>query len=812
MRGRWGARFVVAVLCCALAVPLLETQAAASISCSYSGDTVTVQITGSDNGAVVLDRATDGTIRVNAAFCPGPEPTYATVHNTDAIRVHDASTGSALALQVDLGRGGFSPGKTLEPTGISEVEIVHTLGAETAPGVLRIQGGESGTPITFGSDAVATNADDDADIDFQQIWLMDVTAYAGIDRISGRGSAATGSPASYQTYLTAQEGNDTILGGDGLNYLGGGAGDDYLVGGARDNDYLYGGPGADSLDGGDGTGDRAYYGTSPAAVSIDLEAGTVQGGDAQGDTLTGIEDLSGSDHADSLLGDANSNYITGGAGPDRLEGGGGNDRLQGDSGDDLELGNDGDDSFEQGQWVNGADDMHGGPGTDSVWYTSRSGPVTASRDNVANDGEPGEGDNVHFDVEIARTREDPGPPPSGSTSPNPSPSGSSTPTPTPSGTAAPTPTPTASSSTSPAPTPTPTPSPSSSPDRCTSGWEMTPAQSPGTYAALNGISAGPDGSGWAVGSRAGRGNNQTLIERWNGRSWVAVRSPNRKGAYNTLHDVDALDWNHGWAVGESTKGSRARTLILRRSASGWSIVRSPNPGRELSVLSAVDALSRSTAWAVGDHWDTKRVYKPLIQRFAGGRWRTVRLAGVEGRLRDVSGTGLRNVWAVGVRDRGGVGRTLIAHHDGSGWDVVPSPNVGDGFNILEGVEALSPTDVWAVGYRRGAGARMKPFALHYNGTRWRVVPVPEPRGSSELYSVAAVSTSNVWAVGVKDSDEPLMLHFDGEAWSEVSAPRPRDDWSQLTDISALSDGTVWAAGHINAGREWRALVERRCSS
>ena len=80
--------------------------------------------------------------------------------------------------------------------------------------------------------------------------------------------------------------------------------------------------------GADGT-DTASYAASDAAVTIDLSAGANTGGHAEGDTLTGIENLLGSRYADVLTGDA---------GPNRLDGGAGNDRLTGKAGADTLVG------------------------------------------------------------------------------------------------------------------------------------------------------------------------------------------------------------------------------------------------------------------------------------------------------------------------------------------------------------------------------------------------------------------------------------------------------------------------------------------
>jgi len=51
-------------------------------------------------------------------------------------------------------------------------------------------------------------------------------------------------------------------------------------------------------------------------VTVNLADGTGRGGHAQGDVLTGIEDLTGSGHADTLTGDDGNNRFDGGAGAD----------------------------------------------------------------------------------------------------------------------------------------------------------------------------------------------------------------------------------------------------------------------------------------------------------------------------------------------------------------------------------------------------------------------------------------------------------------------------------------------------------------
>ncbi len=71
-------------------------------------------------------------------------------------------------------------------------------------------------------------------------------------------------------------------------------------------------------------------------MRVDLARNTAAGrSDAQGDSLTGFENVTGGGFADSLLGDGSVNILRGGGGNDFLQGRGGGDRLDGEYGNDT---------------------------------------------------------------------------------------------------------------------------------------------------------------------------------------------------------------------------------------------------------------------------------------------------------------------------------------------------------------------------------------------------------------------------------------------------------------------------------------------
>nr|WP_255616446.1 hypothetical protein [Microvirga puerhi] len=141
--------------------------------------------------------------------------------------------------------------------------------------------------------------------------------------------------------IVAAEGNDTVKGGDG-------------------NDTLIGGAGADLLDG-EGGINRVSYATSSAGVMVNLGSGIGKYGDAEGDQLVNIQQLEGSNYADTFIASAAGSLISGLGGNDTITGAGGEDVLGGDEGDDVLDGGGAHDVLYGGA---GNDIMTGGAGND----------------------------------------------------------------------------------------------------------------------------------------------------------------------------------------------------------------------------------------------------------------------------------------------------------------------------------------------------------------------------------------------------------------------------------------------------------------
>ncbi|KAJ8272595.1 hypothetical protein GJAV_G00091090 [Gymnothorax javanicus] len=146
-------------------------------------------------------------------------------------------------------------------------------------------------------------------------------------------------------YLRGNEGNERIEGNAGNDIINGQSGDDNLLGGKGDdiimggagNDMIYGGLGADTIDGGPGVDVVFFSGDvrTSTGIKVDLTTGKGEWADAENDTYTDVEDVSGTNFDDVIIGNEEDNELVGKFGNDTLVPGHGSDKLFGGPGNDL---------------------------------------------------------------------------------------------------------------------------------------------------------------------------------------------------------------------------------------------------------------------------------------------------------------------------------------------------------------------------------------------------------------------------------------------------------------------------------------------
>jgi Ca2+-binding RTX toxin-like protein len=276
----------------------------------------------------------------------------------------------------DTGRvsASVTAGYNGEVNGTALVDLlIGTAGADTIRGLdgndtIRTLDGDDLIIGGTGADAIHGGAGFDT-VDFA---LSTIGLRASLATRFGQGGDAQGDEYFAVEAFAGSAFGDTLDGGLDANLLDGRGGDDALSG-AAGNDTLLGGDGKDTLTGGAGadilTGgagsDTADYAGSTDAVTVSLATLLALGGDAAGDVLSSIENLTGGDGNDALDGDGLANILAGGRGNDTLTGRAGDDVLAGGRGADALFGGEGTDiasyvQSETGVLVNLADSAAGG--------------------------------------------------------------------------------------------------------------------------------------------------------------------------------------------------------------------------------------------------------------------------------------------------------------------------------------------------------------------------------------------------------------------------------------------------------------------
>lgn len=129
-------------------------------------------------------------------------------------------------------------------------------------------------------------------------------------------------------------GNDVLTGTSGDDNFWDGRGNDTMFGGYG-NDTFFSGGGADTFFG-EGGNDTVNYSGTPGTAGVYANLADGLGGEfgSASDHYSSIENITGTNYRDWIVGDANANVLRGLAGDDYIEGGAGGDTLDGGTGVD----------------------------------------------------------------------------------------------------------------------------------------------------------------------------------------------------------------------------------------------------------------------------------------------------------------------------------------------------------------------------------------------------------------------------------------------------------------------------------------------
>ena len=213
------------------------------------------------------------------------------------------ASGSAVTINAITNSGTDGSGRTFSFTGIEKFSGTRYNDTFIASAGANIFDGGSG-----GSDTVDYSQSNAA-------VTVDLTSTTGAGTSGGY---AQGDQLIHVFNVIGSAFDDTFVASSDANAFDGGAGNDTMTASGGNNTFI-GGAGSDTMTG-TGTGNRASY-TGSTAVTVDLfytDGTGTSGGDAAGDKLSGIQNLTGTTGNDTFILNEVANDIVGNGGVDTV--------------------------------------------------------------------------------------------------------------------------------------------------------------------------------------------------------------------------------------------------------------------------------------------------------------------------------------------------------------------------------------------------------------------------------------------------------------------------------------------------------------
>ncbi|MBO0838563.1 MAG: hypothetical protein J2P28_24040, partial [Actinobacteria bacterium] len=291
-----------------------------------------------------------------------------------------------------------------------------------------------------------------------------------------------------------------------------------------------------------------------------------------------------------------------------------------------------------------------------------------------------------------------------------------------------------------------------------SSWNVQQAATPAgeTSNSLNAVSCPSTKFCEAVGSYTDASGNQvSLAEDWNGKSWQLQQTSNPAQA-ESLSGVSCVSAAFCEAVGIA-KGEPAAQMWNGTSWTAQAV-----PGAD--YLISVSCTSATFCMAVGNN--------AVTETWNGTIWSVTPGPSGFGPLGSVSCVAADFCEAVGI---GPAGNGAAAAWNGTSWvpQSAPTP-AGEDSLSLNSVSCTSRQFCESAGQASSStGFGSVTAAEVWDGTAWTVQPTPNPASSasSTLNGVSCTSATNCAAVGNSAfAANTLAMVWDGTAWSLRSTP------------------------------------------
>jgi hypothetical protein len=300
----------------------------------------------------------------------------------------------------------------------------------------------------------------------------------------------------------------------------------------------------------------------------------------------------------------------------------------------------------------------------------------------------------------------------------------------------------------------------------------------------------------AVGTRLTSGpaeSSYTLAEKWNGKTWTVIPTPNPKSSLgNDLYGVACSSANVCMAVGMHQIPHGGVPLAEEWNGKTWTVKRTPTPDNNSSLVSVSCSSANAcvaTGFAINNHnnwfaeawngrtWTLKTAPRPAATTYSG--------------LGSVSCASARVCIAVGkyqVNDSS-KSRTLAETWDGKTWTINATPNPSSGANgtELNGVSCSSSQACVAVG---SSG-----LVETWNGKAWAIMASRNTRkdAGDTLQALSCRSAHGCVAVGsalsnsVAEGSKGLAEAWNGRVWTFEPFPNPAGATEVLlADVSCSS--------------------------